>query len=303
MIKTMEEKYIHKPVMVNEVCELLITDKGGVYVDATIGTGGHAKEILKNLEDCGKIIGIDWDPEMLNIASENLRDFSTRVKLIGGNFANIDDILKKNGISYISGLLLDLGVSWLHFDKPSRGFSFRKEGPLDMRINPANPLTAYTIINTWPYQQIEHLIRICGERFSQKIAKAIVEAREKKEIKTTTELAKIIEETIPIKAQLKRASHPATKTFLALRVAVNYEFENLTKVLQKIIHILAPGGRIAVITFHSLEDRIVKETFKFMAKMGGWKLITKKPICPSDNEIKENPRARSAKLRVIEKLK
>lgn len=299
-MKTME---IHKAVMSKEVSEILITDKGGIYVDATIGAGGHAKEILKNLEPKGKIIGIDWDPEMINIAAENLKEFGDRVKLIGGNFANIDDILKKEGIYYISGLLLDLGVSSLHFDKASRGFSFKKEGPLDMRINPANPLTAYTIINSWPYQQIEHLIRICGERFSHKIAKAIVEEREKKEIKTTKDLAQIIERVIPIKAQLKRASHPATKTFLALRVAVNYEFENLTKVLQKAVHMLAPGGRIVVITFHSLEDRIVKETFKFMAKMGGWKLITKKPISPSQQEIEQNPRVRSAKLRAIEKIK
>lgn len=299
---TMEEKYIHTSVMSEEVSRLLINDRGGIYVDATVGMGGHAKKIIESLEPEGKLIGIDWDPEMINIASENLKEYSKRIKLIGGNFANIDDILKKEGIYWISGLLLDLGVSSLHFDKASRGFSFRKEGPLDMRINSANPLTAYTIINSWPYQQIEHLIRICGERFSHRIAKAIVEAREKKEIKTTTELADIIASAIPVKAQHKRASHPATKTFLALRVAVNYEFENLTKVLQKVIHILAPGGRIAVITFHSLEDRIVKETFRFMSKMGGWKLLTKKPVIPSEEEINKNPRARSAKLRVIEKL-
>lgn len=302
-MKTMEEKYTHTSVMKQEVCQLLITDKGGIYVDATVGMGGHAKEIISNLDQNGKLIGIDWDPEMLNIAAQNLSEYGRRVKLIGGNFANIDEILKKEGIFYISGLLLDLGVSSLHFDKASRGFSFKKEGPLDMRINPANPLTAYTIINTWPYQQIEHLIRICGEKFSTKIARAIIEEREKKEIKTTTELAELITRIIPIKVQLKRTSHPATKTFLALRVAVNYEFENLTKVLQKVIHILAPGGRVAIITFHSLEDRIVKETFKFMAKMGGWKLVTKKPITPSQEEIELNPRARSAKLRVIEKIK
>lgn len=299
-MKTME---LHTPVMLKEVSEILITDKGGIYVDATVGTAGHAKEILKNLDPQGRLIGIDWDPEMINIARENLIDFGKRVKLIGGNFANIDEILKKEGIFFISGVLLDLGISSIHFDKASRGFSFKKEGPLDMRINPANPLTAYTIINNWPYQQIEHLIRICGEKFSHKIAKAIIEERQKKEIKTTKDLAQIIETVIPLKAQLKRASHPATKTFLALRVAVNYEFENLTKVLQKVVRMLAPGGRIVVITFHSLEDRIVKETFKFMSKMGGWKLITKKPITPSQEEIAQNPRSRSAKLRAIEKTK
>ncbi len=300
---TMDEKYTHTSVMAEEVRKLLVTDKGGIYVDATVGMGGHSKEILKVLDDEGKIIGIDWDPEMLNIAQHNLKEYGKKVKLIGGNFANIDDLLKKEGIYNITGLLLDLGISLLHFNKPSRGFSFRKEGPLDMRINPANPLTAYSIINSWPYQQIEHLIRICGERFSQRIAKAIIDAREKKEIKTTTQLAEIISSAIPQKVQGKRHSHPATKTFLALRVAVNYEFENLTKVLQKVVHMLVPGGRIAVITFHSLEDRIVKETFRFMAKMGGWKIITKKPLTPSETEVANNPRSRSAKLRVIEKLK
>ncbi len=299
----MEEKYTHTSVMIKEVAELLITDKGGIYLDGTIGMGGHAKKILEKLEPSGKLIGIDWDPEMLNIASNNLSEFFSQIKLIGGNFANLDEILRKEGILHISGLLLDLGVSSLHFDKPSRGFSFRKEGPLDMRINPANPLTAYTIINTWPYEQIEHLIRICGERFSHKITKAIIEHRQNSEIKTTTELASVIEKAIPFKAKNTRSSHPATKTFLALRVAVNYEFDNLTKALQKAIHVLAPGGRIAVITFHSLEDRIVKETFRFMAKMGGWKLVNKKPLSASEEEINSNPRARSAKLRVIEKIK
>jgi len=302
-MQIMEEKYTHNPVMLEEVKDLLITDKGGVYVDATIGMGGHSKKLLENLDPDAKLIGIDWDPEMLNIASNNLTQFSSQVKLIGGNFANLDDILKKERILYISGLLLDLGVSSLHFNKASRGFSFRREGPLDMRINPANPLTASSIINTWPYEQIEHLIRICGERFSHKIARAIINVREKKKIETTTELSKIIENVIPFKNKNKRTSHPATKTFLALRVAVNYEFDNLTKVLQKAIHLLAPGGRIAIITFHSLEDRIVKETFRFMAKMGGWKMVNKKPIIPSEREIELNPRARSAKLRVIEKTR
>lgn len=299
----MERKYTHISVMTNEVSELLITDKGGIYVDATIGMGGHSKKLFENLNPDAKIIGIDWDPEMLNIAKNNLEQYSSRLITAGGNFANLDEILKKLKIPSISGLLLDLGVSSLHFNKASRGFSFKNEGPLDMRINPANPLTAYTIVNSWPYEQIEHLIRICGEKYSHKITRAIIDAREKTEIKTTTQLAEIISKTIPFKTQLKRASHPATKTFLALRVAVNYEFDNLTKVLQKAITILAPGGRIAVITFHSLEDRIVKETFKFMAKMGGWKLITKKPLSPKQEEVEQNPGARSSKLRVIEKLK
>ena len=298
---TMKEDIKHIPVMVEEATDLLITDKGGIYVDATVGTGGHTKRLIEKLDKDGKIIAIDWDPEMLNLAMSNLSEYLDRIRFIGGNFANLDEILRKQQISFISGLLLDLGLSSIHFDKASRGFSFKNEGPLDMRINPANPLTAYTIVNFWPYQQLEHLIRICGEKFSHKITKAIIEEREKKEIKTTKELASIIEKVIPKKESLKRASHPATKTFLALRVAVNYEFENLTKVLQKASSLIAPKGRIAIITFHSLEDRIVKETFKFMAKMGGWRLVNKKPITPSEAEIQLNPRARSAKLRVIER--
>jgi len=297
----MKENIQHIPVMVEEVTDLLITDRGGIYVDATVGAGGHTKRLIEKLDKNGKVIAIDWDPEMLNLSMLNLSDYLDRIKFIGGNFSNLDEILKKQGISFISGLLLDLGVSSIHFDKASRGFSFKNEGPLDMRINPANPLTAYAIVNTWPYQQLEHLIRICGERFSHKITKAIVEEREKKEIKTTKELASIIERVIPKKETSKKKIHPATKTFLALRVAVNYEFDNLTKVLQKAVSVIVPGGRIAIITFHSLEDRIVKETFRFMAKMGGWKLITKKPITPKEEEIQNNPRARSAKLRVIER--
>ena len=301
MILTMHQNTKHIPVMVEEATDLLITDKGGIYVDATVGTGGHTKRLIEKLDKNGKVIAIDWDPEMLNLSMSNLSDYLDRVRFVGGNFANLDEILKKQGISFISGLLLDLGVSSIHFDKASRGFSFKNEGPLDMRINPANPLTAYTIVNTWPYQQLEHLIRICGERISHKITKAIIEEREKKEIRTTKELASIVERVIPKKETSKKKIHPATKTFLALRVAVNYEFDNLTKVLQKALTLIAPGGRIIIITFHSLEDRIVKETFKFMAKMGGWKLITKKPITPTSEEIQLNPRARSAKLRAIER--
>lgn len=296
----MIEDYKHIPVLLKETVELLITDKGGLYIDATLGLGGHTKAILSALDKEGKVIGIDWDPEMVNLATQNLKEFSDRLTIIPGNFANIDEILRRKGIINISGILFDLGVSSLHFDKPQRGFSLKHEGPLDMRINPANPLTAHTIINKWPYEQIEHLIRICGEKYSHKIAKNIVERREKKEFKTTTELREMIEEILPFTG---RKSHPATKTFLALRVAVNYEFDNLTRGMQKAMQFLAPGGRMAIITFHSLEDRIVKETFSFMAKLGGWKLITKKPVVPSQEEIDTNKRARSAKLRVIEKIK
>ncbi|MEW5951197.1 MAG: 16S rRNA (cytosine(1402)-N(4))-methyltransferase RsmH [Elusimicrobia bacterium] len=296
----MSAEYKHEPVLLEETVNLLITDSEGLYVDATVGMGGHASKILSKLGRQGKLIGFDWDPEMVNISKNNLSSYGDKVKIIGSNFSAMEEVFKREGIINISGILFDLGVSSLHFDKPQRGFSFKHEGPLDMRINPANPLTAHTIINKWPYEQIEHLIRICGERFSHKIAKHICERREKKEFETTTELKNLIEEIMP---RTSRKSNPATKTFLALRVAVNYEFENLTKGIQKAGQFLVPGGRMAIITFHSLEDRIVKETFYFMARMGGWKLITKKPISPNESEVNANNRSRSAKLRVIERIK
>ncbi len=296
----MINEYRHEPVLLEETVDLLVTDPGGLYIDATIGMGGHSRKILSKLDRHGKILGFDWDPEMVNISKNNLTEFGEKVKVIGSNFSNMDEVFKREGIINISGIIFDLGVSSLHFDKPQRGFSFKHEGPLDMRINPANPITAHTIINKWPYEQIEHLIRICGEKYSHKIAKAIVERREKKEFETTTELRNLVEEILP---KTMRKSNPATKTFLALRVAVNYEFDNLTKGIQKACQFLIPGGRIAIITFHSLEDRIVKETFAFMVRMGGWKNVTKKPVIPAQEEIERNNRARSAKLRVVERTK
>ena len=208
-------------------------------------------------------------------------------------------MMNRENIKNISGVLFDLGVSSLHFDKALRGFSLRNDGPLDMRINQTNPLTAYAILRYWPYEQIEHLIRVCGERNAGKIARAIITKRETKPLETTGELRDLVERVLPYRGE---KTHPATKTFLSLRVAVNYEFDNLTRGIQKIIPFLSKGGRIGIITFHSLEDRIVKETFKFMTKMGDWHAVTKKPVTPSQEEEAANNRARSAKLRVIEKI-
>jgi len=294
----MDGNYIHQPVLAGEVAELLVTDKTGVYVDATLGLGGHAIKLLSTLDEKGKVLGIDWDPEMAGLAAGNLAPYGSRAKVVQGNFANIDQLISGEHLNTIAGVLFDLGISSLHFDKPSRGFSLKYDGPLDMRINPANPLTAYSIINHWPYEQIEHLIRICGERHAGRIAREIMDKRQAKPVETTAELRTIIEKATPYHGQ---KTHPATRTFLALRVAVNYEFDNLTRGIQKVMPFLAKGARMGVITFHSLEDRIVKETFRFMAKMGNWKLVTKKPVAPSEMEIEANNRARSAKLRVIEK--
>lgn len=292
-------EYTHTSVLAEEVVGLLITKKKGLYVDATLGMGGHTARLLEALPQEAGVLGIDWDPEMANIAARNLQPFGVRVKIAQGNFANIDEIVAREGLRSISGALFDLGISSLHFDKPSRGFSLKHDGPLDMRINPENPLTAYTIINQWPYEQIEHLIRVCGERRSSRITRAILEARRNRPLETTGELTALIQRVSPARGE---KIHPATKTFLALRVAVNYEFDNLTRGIQKIMPMLAPGARLGIITFHSLEDRIVKETFRIMARMGGWQLVTTKPVKPSEEEISGNKRARSAKLRVIEKL-
>jgi 16S rRNA (cytosine1402-N4)-methyltransferase len=294
-----ETSHTHTPVLLEEVAELLVTDRSGIYVDATLGLAGHSVKLLSVLNDQARIFGVDWDPEMAALAAKNLEPFGDRAKVIQGNFANIDEILTREKLTGITGILFDLGISSLHFDKPSRGFSLRHEGPLDMRMNPGNPLTAYNIINHWPYEQIEHLIRVCGERNSNRIARAIVKRRTDKPMETTAELRDLIERVVPFRGE---KIHPATKTFLALRVAVNCEFDNLTRGIQKAMPFLAKGARMGIITFHSLEDRIVKETFKIMAAMGGWKMVTRKPLAPSESEVATNKRARSAKLRVIEKV-
>lgn len=292
-------EYTHTSVLAEEVIDLLITERKGTYVDATLGMGGHTARLLEALPQEASVLGIDWDPEMAGIAANKLAAFGSRVKIAQGNFANIDEIVAREGIRSLSGALFDLGISSLHFDKASRGFSLKNNGPLDMRINPDNPLTAYTIINQWPYEQIEHLIRVCGERHSGRITRAILGARRVKPLETTGELTALIEKVAPARGE---KTHPATKTFLALRVSVNYEFDNLTRGIQKIMPLLKPGARLGIITFHSLEDRIVKETFRIMSRMGGWEPVTRKPVAPSDEELAANKRARSAKLRVIEKL-
>src|SRR3989338_2571360 len=190
-------EYTHVAVLAEETVNLLITEKKGTYVDATLGMGGHTARLLNALPPEASVLGIDWDPEMAGIATNNLKPFGDRVKIAQGNFANIDEIVTREGIRSLSGVLFDLGISSLHFDKPSRGFSLKHDGPLDMRINPDNPLTAYTIINQWPYEQIEHLIRVCGERHSRRITRAVLEARRTKPLETTAELSALIERVAP----------------------------------------------------------------------------------------------------------
>jgi 16S rRNA (cytosine1402-N4)-methyltransferase len=307
--------YEHKPVLLIETTEMLNIKSDGVYVDGTIGSGGHAGEILKRL-DSGKLIGIDRDKRALKIAENNLAEYSDKVTFIKDNFKNIKDIIKKTDIGYIDGAVLDLGFSSIQVDDPSRGFSYKHDGPLDMRMDEESELTAKEIVNEWSERDITRIITEYGEeRWSSRIAKFIVEARSKEEICTTTQLVEIIKSAIPASAR-RTGPHPAKRTFQALRIAVNSELDMLSDAITDFIDIIKPGGRICIISFHSLEDRIVKRTFKKIENPMKYKntlsvytskqeqklkIITKKPIIPDLIEIDNNPRARSAKLRVGER--
>ena len=229
----METNDMHQPVLLNEVTELLVTDKSGIYIDATLGLAGHSIKFLSVLNERARVFGMDWDPEMAALAAKNLAPYGERAKVIQGDFANIDEILTREQLSGVTGILFDLGISSLHFDKPSRGFSLKHEGPLDMRISPGNPLTAYNIVNHWPYEQIEHLVRVCGERRSGRIARAIMAQRAVKPLETTAELRNLIEQVVPFKGE---KNHPATTTFLALRIAVHCEFDKARALLEHLWH-------------------------------------------------------------------
>ncbi|PCI37334.1 MAG: 16S rRNA (cytosine(1402)-N(4))-methyltransferase [Elusimicrobia bacterium] len=293
----MEERFTHDSVLLKEVVTHLITDRDGIYLDGTVGLGGHSEAILEALSARGKILGTDMDPEALTASSERLKPFPGRYRLVRANFRNLNDVLDGEGISQLSGALFDLGVSSLQFDKASRGFAIRLDGPLDMRLDPHSKLTAARICNEWPAEQIELLLREYGEeRAAKRIARLIVDVRKEQPFETTRQLAELLESKMARKGKI----HPATKTFMALRIAVNQELENLTRGVESVISRVANGGRIAVITFHSLEDRIVKNLFRSLADHGQVKLITNSPVCPGDEEISRNPRSRSSKLRVIE---
>jgi 16S rRNA (cytosine1402-N4)-methyltransferase len=290
----------HIPVLLEETVNLLTSNGGKIYVDATVGLGGHSYEILKRNPKV-YLIGIDKDPNALEIAEERLKDFEGRFALYQADYKDIDEVLKAEGIDKVDGILMDLGVSMLQLKTPERGFSFNEDAPLDMRMNPEQKLTAYDVVNKYKEKDLARIIKEYGEeRFAYRIAKAIAEYRRKKPIETTKELAEIVERAVP-KGFYKKI-HPATKTFQAIRIEVNKELEHLKEALIKLPTLLNPGGRIAVISFHSLEDRIVKHTLRYFEKEGTLKVLTKKPITPSEEEIKRNPASRSAKLRVAEKI-
>ncbi len=309
-------EFNHVSVLLNECIENLNIKPDGIYVDGTMGGAGHSLEIVKKLSEKGMLIGIDRDEEALAVAKERLKDFSN-VKYVHDNHDNIDEIIKNLNIKGVDGILLDLGVSSYQIDEKTRGFTYMDDGPLDMRMDKSQKLTAEYIVNNYKEQDLARIIFEYGEeKFSRKIAKNICEYRKNKKIETTGELVKIIEKSIPGKFREKN-SHPAKRTFQAIRIEVNNEIEPLYNTIKNSITALNSKGRLCVITFHSLEDRMVKKAYVdaegkctcpkdlpycVCGNVSLGKIVTKKPILPTEKEMQENSRSRSAKLRVFEKI-
>lgn len=288
--------------MVEEVMSWLRCEPGRTYVDATLGGGGHAEEILKRTGPDGAIIGIEWDKKAIEEAKKRLEPFGRRARIFRENFAHLPEILKSAGIKSVHGILLDLGLSSLQLDEEDRGFSFRGEGPLDMRMDQRGECTAADLINSLPISELESILFEYGEeRWARRIAKAIVLDREQKPIGTSRDLSRIVYRAIPKRFQSRRID-PATRTFQAFRIKVNKELENLKKMLETGWTALRKGGRLCILSYHSLEDRMVKEAFRRLEREGSMRILTKKPVTPSKEEEKENPRARSVKLRCAERV-
>lgn len=310
-------EFHHYSVLLNETIENLNIRPDGIYVDGTLGGGGHSYQILKRLGENGKLIGIDQDADAIQAAGERLAEFGNKATLIRSNYANMKEELHAIGVNGVDGIVLDLGVSSFQLDTPERGFTYREpDAPLDMRMDDRNALTARDIVNTYSENDLYRIIRDYGEdKFAKNIAKHIVAARQKQEITTTGELNEIIKAAIPQKVRAT-GGHPSKRTYQAIRIELNHELDVLRDNLDDMIDLLNPGGRICIITFHSLEDRIVKSNFKknenpctcppsFPVCVCGNKskgtVITRKPILPSEKELEENSRSKSAKLRVFEK--
>ena len=293
---------MHQPVMLDEVVSSLNLKPGHVVLDATIGGGGHAGEILKRIMPGGRLIGLDADDEAIKIASENLKEFAGSFKLINENFRNLDRVLSKESIKSLNAVLLDIGVSSFQLDNKDRGFSIKGPAPLDMRMDRRLTLSAFDIINRYKESDLSDIIYRYGEeRFARRIARRIVQERSVRPIETTADLSEIVRRAIGSRKKYFRID-PATKTFQAIRIVVNDEMGALEEGLKKAVSWLDIGSRIAVITFHSLEDRIVKNLFKGYAGLGVLKIITKKPVGASEQEIASNPRSRSGRLRVAERI-
>ncbi|HOX22436.1 MAG TPA: 16S rRNA (cytosine(1402)-N(4))-methyltransferase RsmH [Elusimicrobiales bacterium] len=290
----------HTPVMPAESADALVGDPCGLYLDCTAGLGGHMKYLLESkLAPQGRVIGIELDPEAAALASAELAGYGERAAVYQGSYTEAAAILARAGISSVSGVFFDFGVSSLQLDLPQRGFSFMADGPLDMRFSPSTRLTAADIVNTWPQEQLERILRQYGEeRAARRIATAIVAARERGPLKSTLELAGAVQRACPRTGK----THPATRTFQALRITVNGELENVPAGLRVASKLVAPGGRIAALSFHSLEDRLVKREFAALEASGSWKRILKKAASPTEEEQAANPRSRSAKLRAVEKI-
>lgn len=308
----------HKSVLLYETIDSLNVKPDGIYVDGTLGGGGHALEVCKRLGEYGRLIGIDQDADAIAAATERLKDYKDKVTVVRSNYVNIQTVLNDLGIEKVDGIYLDLGVSSYQLDMPERGFTYREDqAPLDMRMDQRNDQTAADIINSYSEFDLYRIIRDYGEdKFAKNIAKHIVKARELKPIETTGELTEIIKRAIPAKVRAV-GGHPSKKTFQAIRIELNKELEVLSQSLDAMIDLLNPGGRLSVITFHSLEDRIVKTRFKtnenpcicppdfpicVCGRISKGKVVTRKPVIPTEEEIEDNKRSKSSKLRVFERV-
>lgn len=296
-----KEKF-HTPVMCQQILDYLDLAPGKIIVDATIGTGGHALAILERIMPQGRLIAIDRDQESLAVAAKRLNNFGNACEFVYGNFIDIDNILKRLNIDKIDGILFDLGLSSFQLESPQRGFSFQYEGPLDMRLDRNSYISAYDLVNNLTQEEISNLLWTFGqERWHNRIARNLVNEREKHTIATTLQLSNIIVRAIPYRYRYSHI-HPATKTFQAIRIAVNRELEALETAISKAVQLLNKTARVCVISFHSLEDRIVKLSFRNFSSIGQLRIITPKPLMATRTEVKENPYSRSGKLRVAEKL-
>ena len=311
-------EFKHYSVLLNETIENLNIKPDGIYVDGTLGGGGHAYQVASRLSEKGRLIGIDQDADAIAAAGERLKEFGDKITIIRSNYANMKEELHRIGVEKVDGIVLDLGVSSFQLDTPERGFTYRDENaPLDMRMDDRQSLTAKDIVNGYSEMDLYRIIRDYGEdKFAKNIAKHIVQERAKKTIETTGDLTEVIRASIPMKVQVT-GGHPAKRTFQAIRIELNKELEVLQNNLDDMIDLLNPGGRICIITFHSLEDRIVKTNFNrnenpctcpsdfpvcVCGKKSKGKVVTRKPILPSEEELEVNSRSKSAKLRVFERV-